>query len=288
MRHTDCANRSGPDACTAKALVWTILISLGLVGCSAADSDQREAAVEGHKAHWGYAGKQAPEQWAHLDPDYALCGSGTEQSPIDLTGGQPIEGLGLERLFGKTVLSSEQRIQVMDIINNGHTIQVTLNEPMSMQLGETIYEFVQFHFHEQSEHTIDGKHSPLEIHFVHKSAAGKLAVLSVLVESGEHNEIIEPIIAALPERSGDERHLEGLDFDVSKLRPLVSHYYRYSGSLTTPPCSEGVEWIVFAEKREISEAQLEAIQSRLHNNRRPVQPLGDRALGLISTTDSGN
>jgi carbonic anhydrase len=288
MRQTYCANRIRPEVCKLKAMTWTILLSLGLVGYSVAESDQHDAAVDGHKAQWGYTGRQAPEQWANLDPEYALCGDGTEQSPIDLADAQPIEDMGMERLLGETVLSVEQRVQVMDIINNGHTIQVTLDVPMSMRLGETVYELVQFHFHSPSEHTIDGKHAPLEIHFVHKSAAGKLAALGVLVERGEHSAVLEPIIAALPDRSGDQRHLEGLDVDMSKLRPLRKRYYRYRGSLTTPPCSEGVEWIVFAEKREISEGQLEAIVSRLHNNRRPVQPLGERELGLVSVTQSGN
>jgi carbonic anhydrase len=242
----------------------------------------------GHEAHWGYEGPQAPEQWANLDPEYALCGNGTEQSPIDLTDAQPIEDIGLERRLGEKVLTVDQRAQTMDIIDNGHTIQVTLNVPMSMQIDETVFEHVQSHFHSPSEHTIDGKHAPLEIHFVHKSAAGKLAVLSVLTESGEHNVVIEPIIAALPDGSGDQRHLEGLDIDTNELRPLPKSYYRYRGSLTTPPCSEGVEWIVAAEKREISAGQMAAIVSHLNNNNRPVQPLGEREIGLVSVTRSGN
>ena len=154
--------------------------------------------------------------------------------------------------------------------------------PMTIDLGGNVYELVQYHFHAPSEHTIEGAHSPLEVHFVHRSAAGELAVLGLLVEEGEHNVIMEPIIRALPGGPGETRHLEDLDLDMSELRPIPQHYYRYEGSLTTPPCSEGVHWVVMAEKREISPQQMAELVSHLHDNNRPVQPLGDRRIGVVS------
>ena len=161
-------------------------------------------------------------------------------------------------------------------------IQITNDVPMSTELGGIRYEMVQFHFHAPSEHTIDGEHTPLEAHFVHKSAAGELAVIGILVEEGAHDVIWEPIIASLPDGPDDDRHVEGLDLDMSELRPLPRRYYRYEGSLTTPPCSEGVQWVVMAEKRQISRAQMEAMVSHLHHNNRPVQPLGSRKIGVVS------
>jgi len=246
------------------------------------------AETESHKPHWGYEGDEGPLQWADLSPEFAICRDGKEQSPIDISGAVAVEGAGLERRLGETVLSVRQRATVMDIVNNGHTIQVTNDIPMSIQVEETLYELVQYHFHSPSEHTIDGEHAQLEAHFVHKSAAGGLAVLSILVEEGVHDVIWEQLISQLPDGPGDDRHLEGLDLDMSEFRPLPRRYYRYEGSLTTPPCSEGVRWVVMAEKRQISAEQMATIVSHLHNNNRPVQSLGKRTIGLVSDDDSTN
>lgn len=245
----------------------------------AVESDEPE---QSHEVHWGYEGHEGPEHWADLSEDFAACRDGTQQSPIDLTAAVPVENAGLERRLGEMVLVADQRATVMDIIDNGHTIQATNNAPMSIDLDGTIYELVQYHFHAPSEHTINGDYFPLEIHFVHKSAEGELAVLGLLVDEGEHALMIDPVIAALPDGPGDDRHLEDVQHDMSELRELPKSYYRYHGSLTTPPCSEGVEWVVFSETRNISADQLAALESHLPNNNRPVQPLGERTLGLVS------
>jgi len=234
-----------------------------------------------HEVHWGYQGEEGPEHWADLDSGFALCRDGKEQSPVDLTNTVPIEDSGIQRRLGNTVLKREQRARVMDLVDNGHTIQVTNDAAMTIELGGTQYELIQYHFHAPSEHTVDGEHAQLEIHFVHKSAAGELAVFGLLVEEGEHSAMLEPIIAALPDGPDDERHLEDLDLDMSELRPLPQRYYRYEGSLTTPPCSEAVQWLVMVDKRQISAEQMTAIVSRLHHNYRPVQPIGDRVIGLV-------
>jgi carbonic anhydrase len=167
-------------------------------------------------------------------------------------------------------------------VDNGHTIQVTNDVPMALDMGGVHYELVQFHFHAPSEHTIDGEHAPLEVHLVHKSAEGRLAVIGVLIEEGDYDVLWDPIIGSLPEGPGDDRHLEGLELDPEEFQPLPERYYRYRGSLTTPPCSEGVEWIVMADKRQISPAQMASIVSHLHDNNRPVQPLGARTINLVS------
>jgi carbonic anhydrase len=183
------------------------------------------------------------------------------------------------------VLTVEQRARVMDLVDNGHTIQVTTDVPLGLDTNGVHFELVQFHFHAPSEHTIDGEFAPLEVHFVHKSASGQLAVLGVLVEEGEYDPLWEPIIENLPAGPDDPRRLENLSFDMSQLRPLPRRYFRYIGSLTTPPCSEGVEWAVVAEKQQISPEQMAAVVSNLHANNRPVQPLGERELLLVSAEE---
>ena len=186
------------------------------------------------------------------------------------------------RRLDTPVLSVDQRARVLDQIANGHTIQVSIDAAVSLDVAGKHYELVRYHFHAPSEHTIDGEHSPLEVHFVHKSEAGDLAVVGVLVAEGDYAAVFEPVIAALPSGPGDERHLEDLDLDMTELEPLPHRYYRYEGSLTTPPCSEGVLWIVSAVRRQIGPDQLAKLVSVLHDNNRPVQPLGDRELTLVS------
>lgn len=267
--------------------LFCVFLLISVMACGPPAHDEGEHVDEAEndslgKVYWGYAGDVGPEHWADLSPEFALCREGVEQSPIDLTGAVPIEDVGIERRLGTEVLTFEQRARVMDLVDNGHTIQVTTDVPMALDLGDTRYELVQFHFHAPSEHTIDGEHAPLEVHFVHTSASGELAVIGVLIEEGEHDALAEPIIAALPDGPGDERRVENLDLDMNDLRPLPKRYYRYRGSLTTPPCSEGVEWIVMAEKRQISSEQMATIVSHLHDNNRPVQPLGARTISLVS------
>jgi carbonic anhydrase len=235
-----------------------------------------------HEPHWGYAGEAGPEHWAALSPEFALCTEGREQSPIDLSGAEPVAGRMLARRISEELLSFEQRTRVLDLVDNGHTIQITTESGMALDLEGEHYELVQYHLHAPSEHTVDGKHAPLEVHFVHKSAGGRLAVLGLLVEEGAHDPNWAPVIDALPSGPGDDRHLENLPRVEGQLHPLSERYYRYRGSLTTPPCSEGVEWIVMAEPHRVSADQLEAIASHLHDNYRPVQPLGQRRLLLVS------
>lgn len=246
-------------------------VALLLVGCGQSD----------HDVHWGYEGEGAPEHWGSLSPEFATCDSGTEQSPIDLTGAVPIEDSGIQRRLGEAVLTVEQRAHVMDLVDNGHTVQITNDVPMSIELGGTLYELAQFHFHAPSEHTIDGEHAPLEVHFVHESTAGELAVVGILVEEGEHDAVWAAVIAGFPDQPLGKRHIENPNLDMNDFRPLPQHYFRYEGSMTTPPCSEGVQWIVMAEKRQISPEQMATVVSYLHTNYRPVQPLGERQIGLV-------
>ena len=232
--------------------------------------------------HWGYEGEIGPKHWGSLSEDFVVCDSGKEQSPIDLTDPLLTDSPIWTERIGDTLLTEGERATVMDLVNNGHTIQVTNDVPMVAIVDGESYELVQYHFHAPSEHTIDGRYYPLEVHLVHQSAEGNLAVVGVLVEEGEHDELWEVILSALPEEPGDVRHLENLDLDTDDIRPPPETYYQYMGSLTTPPCSENVRWIVSAEIRDISPEQMAKILSHLHDNNRPVQPLNARTLKLYS------
>jgi carbonic anhydrase len=240
------------------------------------------ANTEHHEVHWGYTGEEGPGHWADLSAEYALCRDGVEQSPINLTGAVAMEDSGFERRLGHTVLTDEQIARVGNIIDNGHTIQVTTDVPLSLGLGATTFELVQFHFHAPSEHTIDGVQAPLEAHFVHKSAASELAVIGILFKGGEYNDIVAPIIAALPATLNESRRINNLSLPMDKLRPLPTKYFRYNGSLTTPPCSESIQWIVAADLYEMSNQQMAEFVARLHGNFRPVQALGNRKIGYVS------
>lgn len=268
-----------------KTVSSLISIMYLLCGCtqenSTAPSDTQHS-DNSHEVEWGYEGAGSPQHWADLNSEFSVCRQGTEQSPIDLAGATLADESAIERRLGQTVLTGVQRATVMDIVDNGHTIQITNDVPMSLEVDGDLFELVQYHFHAPSEHTIDGEHSPLEVHFVHKSSGGSLSVIGVLVDEGEYDPIWETILAQLPDGPGDARHIENPDLDMNQIRPLPRRYYRYEGSLTTPPCSEGVNWFVMADQRQISKEQMATITAHLHNNNRPVQPLGTRTLRLIS------
>ena len=269
-----------------------ILASLSLLALGAcAESDyanteeSEEVTHEALDVHLGYDGDEGPGHWADLSDEFSLCRSGTEQSPIDLTDAVIVDQHSWTERIGENMLTDGQRATVMDLIDNGHTIQITNDVPLVATVDGTEYELVQYHFHAPSEHTIDGRHFPLEVHLVHKSMDGDLAVVGALFTEGEHDQLWDAVLSALPDGPGDDRHLENLNLDTTELRPAPTTYYRYMGSLTTPPCSENVRWIVSAEVREISPEQMATIVSRLHDNNRPVQALNARTLRLFPGSD---
>ena len=165
---------------------------------------------------------------------------------------------------------------VADAINNGHTIQVNYSEGDTLTVGDSAYQLAQYHFHAPSEHTIDGRHFPMEMHMVHTNADGHLAVIGVLIVEGAHNPAFDPIWTNLPAKTGTEHHLEHIKVDVDSLLPVERTTYRYDGSLTTPPCSEGVKWFVMTNPIALSKAQIAAFTVLFPHNVRPVQPLNGR------------
>ena len=262
---------------------------LALGGCESHAPGGLEGAHESagagtHEIHWGYDAENGPEIWADLSLDYSLCRDGVLQSPIDLRDAEPRPLPQLTRAYQPASLRIIRHEHVVDVIDNGHTIQVNSDDGSVLRIGDAAFELAQFHFHAPSEHTVIGRHSPMEMHLVHQSDSGELAVIGVLIEEGSHNAAFEPVWADLPDEVGEEIHLEHIAVDIDDLLPTSHRSYRYMGSLTTPPCSEGVSWLVFAEPIQLSTEQIRAFTEIIHENNRPVQPRGARAV-LIDQTD---
>jgi carbonic anhydrase len=218
-----------------------------------------------HSGHWSYSGKLSPEHWGSLSGEFSLCSSGRHQSPVDL--GEAIKPTAV-------AISFHYKETPLQIVNNGHTIQINYAPGSYAEFGGKRYELAQFHFHSPSEHTVAGEHYEMEAHLVHRDAQGALAVVGVLLKSGNENAGLKAAWKNLPRTTG-ERAVEGMAVDASTLLPVGREYYSYSGSLTTPPCSEGVSWYVMAEPVEVSVGQIDAFHAIVEPNARPVQPFAD-------------
>jgi carbonic anhydrase len=251
--------------------------------CRAADQPKPAAespasTAPPQRAHWGYEAEHGPALWATLDSAYVECGQGQSQSPIDITSPQASGHPVWAAEYGTTNLRIAHHQQVEDILDNGHTIQVDYSEGSVLTIGEETFELKQFHFHTPSENTVNGSHYPMEMHMVHQSAGGGLAVYGVFFEAGEHHPGFDLLTAHLPSRPGEKHDLKDVELDLNALLPTSHNAYHFSGSLTTPPCSEGVQWLVAVEPVAMSEAQLSEFSRRLGHNNRPVQPLNGRTI----------
>lgn len=230
-----------------------------------ADGDEAKTAAA-HPGHWSYGGEGGPEHWGDLAPENRPCSTGAQQSPIDLAGAMTAS-VGAPQPHWIPAHGGM-------IVNNGHTIQVDVNGAGGIKLNGVDYALQQFHFHHPSEHTINGKSFPLEVHFVHASKDGDLAVVAVMFLEGSANPNLDAIWATAPGREG--KAAIAFDIDPSKFVPEDSSAFRYEGSLTTPPCSETVHWTVMAEPQTASASQIAAFSTLFPWNARPVQPLNRR------------
>ena len=221
------------------------------------------------KPHWGYQGEHGPEHWAEMDPKFSACASGSAQSPINIVTSDAIaEDLPeLVCAYGTAPLA---------IVHNGHAIQVNLPAGNLLQVGPDEYALKQFHFHGPSEHVLDGVHSPMEMHLVHAAADGSLAVVGVMIREGAENAARKAAWENLPRERGDVLEPAGVEVDVAALLPNDLGYYHYIGSLTTPPCSEGVTWFVLRTPIELSKGQIDSFRAIIQSNNRPVEPLNGR------------
>ncbi|MEX0841326.1 MAG: carbonic anhydrase family protein [Xanthobacteraceae bacterium] len=201
------------------------------------------SAAEG--AHWSYEGATGPDKWGNLDAASKICSAGTQQSPIDIAGPIKAQLPPLRISWRKTADT---------IVNNGHTIQLNTAEGGTLTLGKDTYRLLQFHFHRPSEHLIGGKSFPMEAHFVHGKASGGLAVVGVLMTTGKPNPVFNKIVATMPAQAGPPITADTA-IDPNGLLPRNRDYYRYAGSLTTPPCSETVEWLLLTNLPVASAAE---------------------------------
>lgn len=229
-----------------------------------------------HAVTWGYTGDIGPAHWGDLAPAFAACKLGVAQSPIDLT--SDIEAKPHDLAF-RYVPSP------LEIVNNGHTIQVDYAPGSTLLSGGRQYALLQFHFHHLSEHTVDGRPAAMEMHLVHRDAAGNLAVVGVFMSTGQPNEALEHVWQDMPAQEGDRRVVEGATINAASLLPADLSYYSYTGSLTTPPCSEDVRWFVLQRPVEVSQEQIDRFAALYPDNARPTQPLHERTLFFSQAAD---
>lgn len=239
--------------------VFVLLLSLSVVA--------QEPKASPH--HWSYEGNEGPSHWHDLNPDYALCKVGKEQSPIDILNSNK-ETLPPIRF--------EYKPGPLSIINNGHTIQINYAPGSFMMVGDKRYELRQFHFHHPSEERFQGKEHAMDIHFVHADSNGKLAVIAVQLHVGQTNPSLQMIWQNLPGTEGEAQSVPGVEIDASSLLPQNASYYTFAGSLTTPPCTEGVTWYVLKSPVDVSAEQVEAFGKLYPHNARPVQALNGRVI----------
>jgi carbonic anhydrase len=240
-----------------------------IVSCNK-DEDEPETCLE----HFNYdaTSEEGPTHWDQYCVDAGTaneCGSTVRQSPINVVN-EVIDGtLG--------ALNTNYSNSTTDILNNGHTIQFNYNGTATFNIDGTDFSLLQFHFHTGSEHTVAGTQYPMEVHLVHASSDGALAVIGVFFEIGTENVFLAQFIDDLP-HSEDGTFTDALSYNASSLFPTGNNYFNYEGSLTTPPCSEVVKWFVMEENLTISQAQLDEFEGLLHNNFRPIQGLNGRTI----------
>jgi carbonic anhydrase len=238
---------------------------------SAAPAMAAGAAPAAVHVAWSYSGEAGPPRWGDLEPSYVLCKSGKEQTPIDLSSkaekGSALQGLAFQ--YPTIPLA---------LFNNGHTVQVPNTGPATLTEGSRTWALSQFHLHAPSEHELDGRRFDAEVHFVHKNTRGELAVVGVFVQAGRENAALKAVFDRAPSDIGtDPRPVAGTTVDLKAILPPPGGYFTYGGSLTVPPCTEGVTWFVLSTPIEASAAQL----ARFHaltggDTNRPLQPVGDR------------
>lgn len=219
--------------------------------------------------HWGYSGDHGPDKWADVSPEYSACRAGTMQSPVDL---------GVSNARAHVEVVAGYREAPLAVLNNGHTIQANFSKGSQLVSSGRTYQLLQVHFHTPSEHAVSGKRYPLVAHFVHRDASGQLAVLGIFFDEGEANPELAKILAAAPAHESPVTHIGGVTLDPDGMVPHDLDVWRYMGSLTTPPCSEGVNWHVAMQTMTASREQIEAFHALMGDNARPLQPLNNRLL----------
>jgi len=219
----------------------------------------------GGAPHWAYEGEFGPENWGK---QFATCGTGKSQSPVNITA--PFEKASV-------AIKPDYKPGMLKLVNNGHTVQVIVAPGSKLKVGEESYDLVQYHFHRPSEEQIDGKPMAMVMHLVHKSADGKLAVIGVLMrESAVQNRALWAIWKNMPKGEGPEVEVPSVSINPAQLLPESLAHYAYEGSLTTPPCTEGVKFFIMKNPIGIQKEMIDGFPFKM--NARPVQPLNGRKI----------
>lgn len=228
------------------------------------------AAAESGAPAWSYHGEAGPAQWAALAPEFATCGSGKSQSPIDLGAG------GRRGPQPKVVI--DYRPLPLTVLHNGHTVQVEVANGSRITIDGKAFELLQFHFHTPSEHVVDGKPYPAEVHFVHRAADGELAVIGAFIADRPGNAALAEVVAHAPAGKSPAMTYSWVTIDPAAIMPAPASFWSYGGSLTTPACGEGVRWMVQRQPLALSRQHVDALRAAMGENARPVQPLNGRAV----------
>ena len=225
-------------------------------------------APAGFAADWSYEGEHGPTHWGDLDAASKICSTGHQQSPVDI-------GANFRANVSRLGIAWGKRSDT--IVNNGHTIQLNIADGSTLKVGNETYKLLQFHFHRPSEHKFAGKSFPMEVHFVHQAASGALGVIGAMMVAGRPNPVFKIIVDTMPQQAGPPvKAAPGTD--PNGLLPANRRYFNYEGSLTTPPCSETVTWMVLENPISVAEADIAAFAKLYPMNARPVQNLFRRYL----------
>ncbi|HUB83849.1 MAG TPA: carbonic anhydrase family protein [Bryobacteraceae bacterium] len=226
------------------------------------------------KTPWTYDGAAGADRWGALDPDYAVCNIGRQQSPIDIRHAVKADLPALRFDFRSAPLKY--------LINNGKTIRVNYHDGAGagsfLIAGDKSYHLTQFHFHHPSEETVNGRSYAMEVHFMLEASDGKAAGVAVFLKAGEPNSTVQKLWEHMPRTEGHEQEIAGVEIDPASLLPWNTTYYMYTGSVTAPPCTEGVTWFVLKTPIEVSAAQIAAFARLYPHDVRPIQPLNDRVV----------
>jgi len=288
-RHSQ--NAPGRLCCFFFMVSFAILIYWPISGAVAGDKESESGSPlvhhyfskgpHKHDAEWGYTGKQGPQFWGTLSPKYHLAKDGKQQSPIDIQTKDAIT----ESLPPLTFKYRKERVSA---VNNGHSIQHNEQPGSFLHVGDHRYSLEQYHVHVPSEHTIDGKHADMEMHFVHKSSSGKVAVVAVMVNADSKNPVDLPAYKELPTQKGERVVADQVSRNAIDFIPKDHSYLRYMGSFTTPPCTEGIRWFMMKTPISITPAVLAEVKGIIGGNNRPVQKLNDRQVFVTAGASTAN
>jgi carbonic anhydrase len=234
-------------------------------------ADAHGGDAHGGEVHWSYEGENGPQNWGKLKPEFSACAIGKRQSPINIEESATLQGPAEPLQFNYTASSGT-------VVNNGHTIQVDLSGDNSMTVRGSTYRLLQFHFHTPSEEQVNYRNSAMVAHLVHKNNEGQLAVVAVLLDPGVANALIGKVWTYMPLDTNDRVRMPLGIIDMNELLPKDQRYFQFIGSLTTPPCTEGVLWMVLKQPTQLGREQIRMFQQLFPSNARPVQPVNGRAV----------